>query len=236
MKQNIAPLVFLLASVVPYVFADDEEGEDEEEKDWSKHWKAHGICASIAWAILVPLAIGSSVCRNTFEKAGFHESSWFTIHFTLNTIAALLTAAAFGIAVYIIRSEDGRSTWTEYPHFIVGLVVFILTMLQALVGMFRPHHAAPTKEEPEHQAEEENEETVTEEKVHAKSTPRVLWEAKHRLVGVSCLGMAWYQIYSGWELFEEEVGGEDMGKAWLGVGGGLVGVVVLLKVFTMVRN
>jgi type VI protein secretion system component VasK len=175
-----------------------------------------------------------------FEKAGVHESLWFKIHFTLNLIAALLTAAAFGIAVFLIREADGKSTWTEYPHFIVGLVVFILTMLQALIGMFRPHHAAPIKpEQEEEQAEDENGEAETEvkltkENVHEKSTLRVMWEAKHRLFGVSLLGMAWYQLYSGWELFEEEDLGENMGKAWLGVGGGLLGVVFLLKAFTMI--
>jgi hypothetical protein len=163
-------------------------------------------------------------------------------------IAALLTAAAFGIAVFLIREDDGKSPWKEYPHFIVGLVVFILTMLQALIGMFRPHHAAPIKEEQEEQeqAEEESEEgdtevkltekKLTKENVHEKSTLRVMWEAKHRLFGVSLLGMAWYQLYSGWELFEEEDFGENMGKAWLGVGGGLLGVVFLLKAFTMIRN
>ena len=247
MKQDIATLVTLLGLLgfaFTFVFADDggdaEAAEPESESDpWKKHWMAHGVCASVAWAILVPLAIGSSVCRSIFDKAGFHESLWFTVHFTLNLIAALLTAAAFGIAVYIIRSEYGKSNWLEYPHFMVGLVVFILTMLQAFIGMFRPHHTAPIKEVPEQEEEHgemETEEKRTEEKEHTKSTLRIVWEAKHRLFGVSCLGMAWYQLYSGWELFEEEVGGDDMKKIWLGVGGGLLGVVILLKAFMIARS
>jgi hypothetical protein len=234
MNRNIAPLIFLLA-VVPYVFADEDEEEeaDGEEDPWKKHWMAHGICASIAWAILVPLAIGSSLLRKTLEKHGFHEDTWFTIHFTLNTLAALLTVVAFSIAVYIIRTEDGKSPWKEYPHFIVGLVIFVMTLLQAVIGMLRPrHHAEPNKEEQEVVEGEEEEEKVAPE----KSTLRAAWEVKHRLFGTALLGMAWYNIYSGWELFEDEVGGEDMGKAWLGTGGGVLGLVLVLYTIQKIRS
>jgi hypothetical protein len=232
LHRNIAPLVFLLG-VVPYVFAEEDEEEEGGEKDWTKYWKAHGLCASIAWAILVPLAVGSSLLRKTLEKHGFHEDTWFTIHFTLNTLAALLTVVAFSIAVYIIRTEDGKSPWKEYPHFIVGLVVFIMTLLQAVMGMLRPrHHANPNKEEAEGAEEAEEEEKVAPE----KSAVRSSWEIKHRLFGVSLLGMAWYNIYSGWGLFEEEVGGEDMGKAWLGTGGGILGLVIVLYAIQKVRT
>jgi hypothetical protein len=171
--------------------------------------------------------------RKTLEKHGFHNDTWFTIHFTLNTLAALLTVVAFAIAVHIIRTEDGKSTWKEYPHFIVGLVIFVVTLLQAVIGMLRPrHHVEPNKKESEGAEEEEEEEKVMPE----KSTLRSAWEAKHRLFGAALLGMAWYNIYSGWELFEEEVDGKDMGKAWLGTGGAILGLVVVLYTIQTVKS
>jgi hypothetical protein len=108
-----------------------------------------------------------------------------------------------------------------------------MTLLQAVMGMLRPrHHANPNKEEAEGAEEAEEEEKVAPE----KSAVRSSWEIKHRLFGVSLLGMAWYNIYSGWGLFEEEVGGEDMGKAWLGTGGGILGLVIVLYAIQKVRT
>jgi hypothetical protein len=57
-------------SSISYIFGSDD---DEEEKYYKMHWAAHGICASIAWAILVPLAIGSSMLHKELVKAGFSE-------------------------------------------------------------------------------------------------------------------------------------------------------------------
>jgi hypothetical protein len=48
------------------------------------------------------------------------EGFWFQLHRALNPIAAILTIIAFAIAVHVIREEDGKSSWKEYTHFIVG--------------------------------------------------------------------------------------------------------------------
>jgi cytochrome bd-type quinol oxidase subunit 2 len=107
MNQNLAALVFLLGRV-PYVLAEDEN-EEEGENEWKNYWIAHGVCASFAWAIIVPLAIGSALLRKKFVG-----ETWFQIHRLLNGLAAILTVVAFGIAVYVIREEDnhlGRSTF-----------------------------------------------------------------------------------------------------------------------------
>jgi hypothetical protein len=103
--MNRFAFVALLLSFANYVFGSDEG----EEKDYKMYWAAHGICASIAWAILVPLAIGSSMLRKELVKAGFSEGFWFQLHRALNLIAAILTIIAFAIAVHVIREEDGKS-------------------------------------------------------------------------------------------------------------------------------
>lgn len=111
-NQNLAALVFLMGRV-QYILA---EGEPEEgENKWKNYWIAHGVCASFAWAIIVPLAIGSALLRKKFVG-----ETWFQIHRLLNGFTAILTIVAFAIAVHIIREEDGKSPWKEYPHFIVG--------------------------------------------------------------------------------------------------------------------
>jgi hypothetical protein len=64
-----------------------------------------------------------------------------------------------------------------------------------------------------------------------------LWKAKHRIFGFGLLAISWWNIYSGWDIFAEEVAeGEDFGTAWLGVGGGVMGVIVILYAIQMVRT
>jgi hypothetical protein len=248
MMKLVTNFVFLLA-FAPYVFADGD-GEDP----WKKYWIAHGVCASIAWTILVPIAIGSSMLRKQFSS-GEGATLWFQIHRSLNTLAAMLTIVSFGIAVHIIRAEDGKSNWKEQTHFTVGLVIFIVTLLQAISGMIRPPLPKKVKpeatvvkdlEDSEEAADEEDQPknagvdidkpaaAAVEEK---KSLLRRMWEYHHRFFGLGLLATAWWQIHSGWELMVSEVGGEDVaGNAFLGVAGGISGVIVLLYVFQEVRT
>jgi hypothetical protein len=257
--NRFAFLVLLLSST-PCVF-----GSDDEEKDYKMHWAAHGICASIAWAILVPLAVGSSMLRKELVKAGFSEGFWFQLHRCLNTLAAILTIIAFAIAVHVIREEDGKSPWKEYTHFIVGLVIFLVTLLQAMFGLLRPSKEAvkdvdeedsatenkdvenkeeSTGDETKETAKEEgkdkaskaeNTDKESEEPAWEKSLLRIGWEVKHRFLGVGLLATAWWQLHSGWELYEEEVGGEDLGAAFLGVAGGISVIIVIVSVVQKMR-
>jgi hypothetical protein len=59
-----------------------------------------------------------------------------------------------------------------------------------------------------------------------KSLHRLGWEVHHRFFGVGLLATAWWQLHSGWELYEEEVGGEDLGVVFLGVAGGSDRVII----------
>lgn len=118
-----------------------------QAKDYTNLWKAHGACMAVAWAILVPLGIGSSFVRNLFpflQKGG----TWFQIHRILNSIGVALTIAGFGIAVHTYKQEKGSSVkhFSDQRHHTMGLVIFIFALLQALNGIFRPHlpHAAAT--------------------------------------------------------------------------------------------
>jgi hypothetical protein len=123
-----------------------------QAKDFTNLWKAHGACMAVAWAILVPLGIGSSVVRNLspFLQNG---GMWFQIHRTLNSIGVALTIAGFGIAVHVYKQEKGSSVkhFSDERHHTMGLVIFIFALLQALNGIFRPHlpHAATASSKPD---------------------------------------------------------------------------------------
>ncbi|KAL7580488.1 hypothetical protein ACA910_003620 [Epithemia clementina (nom. ined.)] len=108
-------------------------------------WVAHGVCAAIAWGILVPLAIGASLIRQVLiDIVGWSEGSWFQLHRGLNVLAALLTVAAFAIAVRAINQGTGDDSDPDHfdgdisLHRRVGLIIFILTLMQAINGALRP--------------------------------------------------------------------------------------------------
>ena len=164
----------------------------------------------------------------------------------MNSLAAVLTIIAFALAVYVIRQEDGKSNWTENTHFTVGLVIFLATLLQVTLALFRPHHHTPVAE-PEATANEEmpTDEHHPEEKMAsmeddpskeapAETSPpetnslRRVWEHKHRWFGFGLLATAWWQIQDGWELYEHEIGGKDQGMVFLATAAGISGTFVIL--------
>jgi cytochrome b561 len=176
--MNRFAFVALLLSFTPYVFG----SEDDAENNYKKHWAAHGICASIAWAILVPLAICSAMLRKELVKAGFSERFWFQLHRALNLTAAALTIISFALGVFIIRAQDGSAHLKEDPHFLNGTVIFVMAMLQVTFALFRPN--LPLKEEKkEAEKNMEEEETVAEAKDVENKAESIDKEAKNAAVG-----------------------------------------------------
>jgi len=242
----------------------DEEGDagDEEEDKLKRLWNAHGLLMGIAWGIFVPLAVASSVFRNLLPLP---PGAWFTIHIGLNSLAAVFTIIGFGLAVHAINVEDGRDAknhFIELPHRKVGLAVFLAVVVQVGIALFRPHPpkqakiAATEKKEAtkkEEKANDNNEEEGEEEaaKPHEehhhslieeveedlKTTIRFLWEIKHRLFGVALLGMAWYNVDSGIDLYAEEYGEkENLIAVFWGVVGALTGVIMIGYIYNIVTK
>ena len=140
-------------------------------------WKAHGICAAIAWAYLAPLAIGSAILRYWLPNGW-----WFTIHQALNAMVAFLTFLAFFFAVGAIQSEGlPHFNPSPFPHKLVGLIMFWLVLLQTLGGIFRPHNP---------------------EKGETKTAIRGFWEIGHKVLGATALIMGWYQCASGIDIYQ----------------------------------
>ncbi|KAG7373369.1 DOmon domain containing protein [Nitzschia inconspicua] len=160
--------------------AGDGEIENLENRKES-YWKAHGFIAGIAWGLLSPLAIAASVLRKLFDGP-----LWFQIHRSLNILVVVSTIIAFGLAVAAINQETPEGASPQHfnpdpnPHKLVGLVIFIIAIVQALLGIFRPH---------------------VPEAGQKKSSARVGWEILHRCLGFICLGMAIYQVQSGIKIY-----------------------------------
>ena len=47
--------------------------------------------------------------------------------------------------------------------------------------------------------------------------------------------MAWWQLHRGWELYEEEAEGEDLGAAFLGTAFGIIGIIVIVYIIQKMR-
>ncbi|KAI2508640.1 putative catecholamine binding [Fragilaria crotonensis] len=231
---------------------DDEDGGHNHESEAASSnrslWVAHGALAATAWGILVPLAIGSSLIRKILESIGLPKGFWFQLHRGLNALAAILTIAAFSIAVYIFNKEGEDEHFTEETHHTLGLVIFILTLLQALNGFLRPHlphteeHVVnkgddEVAEQEEEQEDENQNNAMEDEPAHVvvvaapKSTARIIWEFGHRILGVSLLAMSWWQVQSGFGLFVDEFeGATNLSPVFFGVAGGICAVALVLFV------
>jgi hypothetical protein len=145
-------------------------------------WLAHGIMAFLAWGVLVPFAVQSSLLRGFLPNGPL----WFKLHRAFNTISFALTIAVFGIAV-AYYSREGEEHFDD-PHQKMGLAILIGASAQVLGGVFRPH--APKDGE-------------------AKESVRAFWEIGHRLVGVTLLACSFWQIYEGLDLYSKKYDSKD---------------------------
>jgi len=144
-------------------------------------WLAHGICAFVAWGVLAPTAVNSSLYRSLFKGP-----LWFKFHRYFNASAYALTITAFAIAV-AYKSKEGNPHWFT-SHAKMGLAMFIIASVQVLWGAARPHLPAPDSGE-------------------EKTAIRKVWEFKHRLTGTTLLACGFWQMSAGIKLFAGKYGG-----------------------------
>jgi hypothetical protein len=231
-----------------------------------KLWMWHGVLMAISWSILVPLAIGSSLLRGTLRLP---PGVWLTIHMSLNMFAIMCMVVSFGIAVYAtnVNSVDGEDPkhFVDTKHKTIGLVIFLLAFVQAIIGMLRPHGpktpttpvevpenvegapgmtaemamASPDELKKTQHSNEDSDDEVAKSgsKESSKSIARRIWEFKHRAMGLTLLGLSWYNCDAGLELFAERYGQEqDLSGAFWGVTGGLAGLIFILYTAQIARR
>jgi DOMON domain/Eukaryotic cytochrome b561 len=198
-------------------------------------WVFHGILMGIAWAILIPIAIGASMLRSLIPGQGV----WFKIHMFSNGTAFLLMTAAFGVAVYNTNADNDEHF--DGQHKVIGLSVYVISFVQVLAGIFRPHLPKPAEQEKNDSTDEEDIKNQTDtsatpdaQETPKKSTARIAFEVGHRVVGLTLLGLAWYNCYTGIEEMVEGFGESyNQTAALWGVVGGLSGVIMLLYVYQL---
>jgi hypothetical protein len=117
----------------------------------------HGIFMILGWGLLLPSGI-------LIAKFGKHrlDAWWFKIHITLQPFGLLLSVIGWIIALVNFTTLDG-GPGISFTHAVTGTITMSLSLLQAVNGIFRPHHEPKEGEE--------------------KTTRRKIWEFVHRSLG-----------------------------------------------------
>lgn len=223
-----------------------------ETNEYGNLWMAHGVIMAIAWGVCAPLGIGASILRD-FIKEKFGRS-WYNFHLYLNMMTLLLTVIGFLIAV-VAMEKSGEHHFTENIHTRAGLTIMVLVVVQALAGYFRPaatpsapapsnttKRSSQSDEELADDAEEAQEVALEQKEVSepAESTKkplkRLLWEWSHRLGGVTVLGLAWYNCYTGIDIQHEDFETKDWSSAFFGITAAISATVFVLAFGTRCRS
>lgn len=201
--------------------------------------RAHGICMAGAWAVLIPIAISSSIVREFFP-----DGLWFVLHRALNALGLALTLVGFALIVHSIQEDtlpgEKPHHFSENAHSIVGLIVVVLAVLQATSGLLRPHAPTANVDEVDDEKSREIDETIPalDGTKNVKTKARSAWEYGHRIVGFTTLGLAWYNCHTGMDLYTETVGGNESGLhaiLWVLMGVILAPTVALRLYYTFQR-
>jgi hypothetical protein len=167
-------------------------------------WVIHGWLAAIAWGALCPLAIMAGVFRKILPG----ESLWFQIHRILNGLVVLATVGAFAVAVIALNDETPEDLSANHfdadfsdGHRLIGLVILVLALIQAINGALRPH--LPIKDTADEDADEDAEVGPPPLAADEKSFMRRVWEVGHRLFGIALLCLCWYQVQLGIKLYHK---------------------------------
>jgi len=156
-------------------------------------WTAHGVFGGIAWGIIVPLAIASTLLRDLFGN----QKLAVKIHIVLNSTASLFTLIAFLLAVVGRQKStvagESPNHFAVVAHRSVGLVIMIFTVFQVVAGLCRP-----VKQQSQIDTDEEE---VWYKVPSKKSIARTVWEIVHKVIGFAMAGIAWLQVYSGLTLY-----------------------------------
>jgi Eukaryotic cytochrome b561 len=228
----------------------DIEGADEAS--YRTYWKVHGLLMAISFGVLVPIAIGSSLLRHVLKLT--NKGLWFQIHRFVMGVAALCVVCGFAVAVVAINKDGDEAEHFEEGHSSIGLVIFVLVLVQALTGILRPH-LPPPQHGPgsdDHATDQDVVEKATstdgdqdpapadrpssstgDDPVLNKSAQRVAFEIGHRLLAVILIALAWYNVASGISIYEEDFDIQDSHSAqtfWI-VAGGLTGIIAVAYLY-----
>lgn len=188
-------------------------------------WKAHGLFASVAWAIFAPIAIGAAMLRRVFISSDL-PALWLRIHMSVNFIVFIFTAFAFAFAVRAISLTANAHHFRDVKHRKTGLVLMLMLSAQTMSGLLRPPlpHPIPTNDE------EDGDDKESEQALPKKSTKRVAFEIGHRVMGFILVFFAWWQVQNGLKLFAFYYSAKDFSGLFWGMTGVLSAIIFVLYV------
>mmetsp|Transcript_15415 Transcript_15415/g.22699 ORF Transcript_15415/g.22699 Transcript_15415/m.22699 type:complete len:208 (-) Transcript_15415:613-1236(-) len=147
----------------------------------------HGIIMMIGFGWLLPLGVLSA----RFMK---HRSNdlWFQLHHTLQINGVVWGITGFCIAVkYFDVFHDGIGS-TSYQHGCLGVLTFVLVLLQPLIAWKRPPPTIPVV----HADEDEDTDADPSHSIGARNK-RWWWEFVHKCIGYFALFLAFVTIWLG---------------------------------------
>mmetsp|Transcript_17031 Transcript_17031/g.27662 ORF Transcript_17031/g.27662 Transcript_17031/m.27662 type:complete len:499 (+) Transcript_17031:131-1627(+) len=194
-------------------------------------WVAHGMVLALAWGLLAPLAIGAAYLRKMqfLQK----DALWLCLHFYLSVSCVIFTVFGFIFAVLASSMEADETHFQKDTHHKAGLTIFLLVLVQVAAGHFRPSNAPATKllkdknndNDSLPSVEQDNkdlDETMEIDNGEGTEVPRLpsheddkptkirqYWEYFHRFLGITLLGLAWYNCTTGIVLQSEKYEQDD---------------------------
>jgi Eukaryotic cytochrome b561 len=228
--------------------ADDAAESDVGGEPYRTYWKAHGILMATSFGVLVPIAVGSSLLRRALKLT--NNGLWFQIHRFIMTIAALCVVCGFAVAIVALDKTDGsEAEHFKGKHQSIGLAIFVMVLVQMLMGILRPH--LPSAQLGSGSDDKEQEVTSVDGDAHPvsvvkpssvtgeglaleKSPQRVAFEIGHRLLAVALITLAWYNTGLGISLYDDIFVIQDSHSTlafWIVVSGlsGIIAVVYLYQ-------
>jgi hypothetical protein len=184
-----------------------------DPNEYKNLWIWHGILMALSWVILIPIAILCSVARALLPN--MEKGLWFQLHRGLNIMGVLFSMIGFAVAVYIIAKEQGSSAkhFTQKTHHKIGLAVTVLALVNAMVGIFRPAaphaplHPVAVGEDDHYDDDAEGHDDkkgpTAPASLPPKTTARIAFEYGHRVLGLSAILLAWFNVGTGAELLHE---------------------------------
>jgi len=148
---------------------------DRWDKYFEEEYEHHGLAMSIAWLGLANLAI---IPARYFKWFKF----WFLIHMIVNGLAILMTT----VTVFLIYKHNERMYYTytsdQLYHSRVGLLMGGLVLGQVFLGIVSRQYIK-----------------------HCKNLyPIMLCRRAHHILGWGLMGLAFFNVYQGWKLYNGE--------------------------------
>lgn len=102
------------------------------ETGWWTAYHTHGLLMFLAFSVLFPLAILSTLLRTLIGAS--KNAFWFQAHRVLNVLAACLA-----IIAYILVATQDNYSFLHTKHGVLGMIILCWVVVQIIIGITRPH-------------------------------------------------------------------------------------------------